>query len=529
MTDGIHAAPVIDLSDADLLNRYEQASKQVGKIRLACPTVTFVPNRVQKKILKLLDEGIKEGCRSYGIIPANGVGKSCLLVNLIWNIAAGPQNKYFDLPFIQKWPFRKELRIICNALEVKEGTGSLWKAFRDWWPRGEYRCQKQGFDYDALYELPNGFTLSIRTFNQPWAAHESDTLGAVFESEAPEEPNIWRQYGARLRGEGFRSLWSTIWRTGQLWVQEEILENPNARHCFGDIHECCRDCFPDGHMSHEAIEAVIADYNEDEREARRSGLLGSITSKVFLIKPTAHFYDHEDPEDLTAYSSLDPHPHKPWVYLTGGLDTHGDWWILDEWPHELYHKIKSDHRGIAEYAKIIKDNDARWQVVDRVIDRAGSGQQIRREYGSTTVREELDGFHKIRFRDGNRRVQDDGGDIGGITIVKSLLRHDPEQGYHAKLHIASRCKNLRYQLQHLCKKRDASGQLTGDLDDEFLDFPRALMYLVMAGFKHRTGISADDTMRNKQDARERELNRIVRQRETMTETVTSEAIKWGNY
>jgi hypothetical protein len=520
----------IDLSSkstAELQEMLRAVQPQYETAARKSPVSFFRPNAVQKRINLMLEEGIKAGCRSFGILPGNGIGKSTDMAHLIWNIANHGCSPYWkSLDFVRHWPFRPELRITCNALEIKEETGALWKAIYNSWPHGQFSSEKQGFDYEALFRLPNGFTLSIRTFNQPWAAHESDTLGALFMSEAPEEPTIWRQYGPRLRGSGFRSLWSTIWRSGQLWVQEEIVDNPLARHCFGDIEECCRDHYPDGHMSHAEVEAVIADYVDDEREARRTGKFAGLTQHIFKVPEDIDFDDEDQPEHLSGFGSLDPHPVKPWVYLIGGLDEIQDWWILDEWPHGDYLKINRDDRGIDEYASIISGLDSQWGTLKRVIDRAGANQQIRRsDYGSTTVRQELDG-RRIRFEDGNRHIQDAGKDVGGITFVKTLLQNN-------KLHIHRRCANTKKHLVNLSRKKDSFGRLTDEIDDKFLDYVRNLMYLVMAGFKYRPMASAEQVRTSRLTAHERELLRIKRKRDQLMTPVSAghpaAPINWNGF
>lgn len=512
------------LSEAERKAEIAKLDAQLEQIRLEYPTVLFEPNRVQKAALRMLDEGLKDGIRSYGILPGNGVGKTTLLANLIWNIAAGPQNEWFDLPFIIHWPYRKELRLVCDAADMKEGTGGVWQAIDMWWPKSQYRSSMQGYDYQAAFNLPRGFTLSIRTYNQPRRLHESVSLGAVFLNEPPDNPGIWQQYGARLRGSGFRAVFGTVWEDSGVWIQEELVENPRARFCFGDIHDCCREHFTDGHMAHNDIMEVIADYPEEIREARRTGIFSGLALNIFKVTPAIDCEPEEVPEDSTAYSALDPHPHKPWVYLVGKIDTDGQWWIIDEWPKTFpYHKTTSDQRGLSEYARMINEMDAGNSVRKRVIDRAGSSQQIRKDYGSTTVRQDLLEKHRLRFEDGNRNVNDDGEDIGGITIVRTLIQD-------GRLHISRNCRNLRYQLENLKRKRNEKGEPTPKIDDKLLDFPRALMYLVMAGFRHKEMPTTEETNRARMTAHERELVKIRRERDKLMPVAHAAIpIQWGNY
>ena len=527
------------LTDAEVLERYRAVEATRAKIGRHDPSAVFIPNRVQKAALKMLDEGIKAKCLNFGILPGNGCGKTTLLAVLLRQISIGSNNPHFDFEFVKHWPFRKHLRIVCDAADMKD-DGALYSALYEWWPPGTFQSEKQGYDIESLFRMPNGFTLSIRTFDQPKLKHESSSLGAVFFNEPPNSDMRWKQYGARLRGSGFRSLWGTVWDDDQVWVQESIIENPECRWMMGDLHDCCRDCFPDGHMPHSEVMAQIKQYEQDWGEeiakARRSGVFKGISSRVFNVIPEANYYasDEDAPEDLQCAGSLDPHPHKPWVYLVGGLDENNEWWITDEWPHETYHKISSDQRGLAEYAGIIKKYDAEWRVMERVIDRAGSSQQIRRDYGSTTVRADLEQHHRLRFKDGNRRVEDDGKEVGGITFVKNLLRHEPDKGIFSKIHIGPRCRNLRYQLERLSRKKDVqTGRPTNNLDETYLDFPRALMYLVTAGFRYKPNASADQIRTSRMTAHEKDLMRIKRKRDALYRPVTqghpAGGVQWNNF
>jgi len=488
------------------------------------PTVNFSPNRVQKTILKMLVDGVGSGIRSFGVLPGNGVGKTTLLVHLIWSIADGPQNKYWDdVPFIKDWPFRKHLRLVCDAADMKEGTGATWLAIDQFWPKGFYTSSKQGYDYDSAYSLPNGFILSVRTYDQPRKLHESANLGAVFFNEPGEDDSVWKQYGARLRGHGFRALFGTVWNESGYWIEEEIVENPEARYCFGDIHDCCKDHYDDGHMSHREVEATIADYPEDQREARQTGRFKGMTPHVFSITPEVHFFDIDEllkdmPDfftESTAYAALDPHPLKPWCYIVGRIHSNGNWYIVDEWPKRPYHKIGQDHSGIGEFVATINEMDEANCVRERVIDRKGSAQNIRKEYGSTTVRNQLEDDFGLHFIDGNTNVE---GEIGGVSILKTLLRYrteDPVDTFnHPKIYIARSCWNSCYQLQNCLKKRSIQNPsfYSEDIDQKFFDFPRTLMYLVMAGFRYRPGESKETLHERVMGKNEKDILKLLKKR-----------------
>ena len=53
-------------------------------------------------------------------VAANAVGKTATAANIITNICYGPQNKYFELPLFQKFPYIKKGRIISDPTTIKE-------------------------------------------------------------------------------------------------------------------------------------------------------------------------------------------------------------------------------------------------------------------------------------------------------------------------------------------------------------------------------------------------------------------------
>lgn len=466
------------LSDAELLAYYRKLRETADKFKEMYPTAGFVPNGPQERFIKLYAEGRDSDGKSFYDYVAcwgNGVGKSTLMVNLIYNICAGPQSEWWDYELFKKWPYPKHLMLMCNGEQVKPMKGALWHLINQWWPKSEYKAHKLGFDYDSLYEFPKtGFTLDVMTFGQPVQSFESKTIGAVFSDEEPPR-HLYLPSSARMRYGGKRSIFATL-VFDSAWIYEDLLEKPTTGFFYADIEECCIEHGVRGHLKHENIQTMFAGLPDEEREARRTGKPMHLRGRVFDFNPEVHVCD-DLPETGRTVLALDPHQRRPWVIVVGRQGYDGTWTIIDEWPGEAYHKLNNDFRSIGQYAEIIRGLQKKHAIQQMVIDNKFASQQIREDYDVTTLREKLERGFGLRFDAGNVRVVGDG---GGVAVLKDLLR--VRDGGRTGLRVHRGCTNTIHQLRNITWKEHADPNEFGtreQLDDKFLDFPRCCMYLTM--------------------------------------------------
>ena len=435
------------------------------------------------------------------------------LVVLTGNIVWGPQNPWFDYRLFREWPFSKHIRWVVDAPELKE-TGELWRAINRWWPRHKFKESKDGYDYYSTFRFfddagnDNGFTLSIRTNDQPLRLHESDDVGCVLFNEPPVRP-VYHAYPARFRHGGFRLICGTLVMESP-WISEEVIDNPEAVWEMADAEENCEEharldtqnglCV--GHLTHESIQRRIAEYPEEEREARATGKPVHLQGSVFQVEPLVHFVQRAAiPKDLTTYLVVDPHPNRPWAIVVGGVDALDTWYVVDEWPkpHDFdgkpYHRIIADRRGVEDYAKIIKGLDDKWGVAQNIIDGKFANSPFRTLSMSTTLRDQLL-MMGLWFFDGNPNVEGDG---GGIRKLQQLLRYDTKRQVdftnRPRFFIASDLENCKTGLRNLTRKKRPDGDGYREaLEDKFLDFPRCMMYLVMhrAAYSPETAATPDE-------------------------------------
>ena len=147
--------------------------------RSIAESVEYLGGMTQDKYPK-----VRQKSRQFGSFWGNGCGKTWFLVVLTGNIVWGPQNPWFDYRLFKEWPFAKHIRWVVDAPELKE-TGEIWRAINRWWPRHKFKESKDGYDYYSTFIFlddagnENGFTLSVRTNDQPLRLHESDDVGCV--------------------------------------------------------------------------------------------------------------------------------------------------------------------------------------------------------------------------------------------------------------------------------------------------------------------------------------------------------------
>lgn len=490
-SDQIGHLKSLPLSELQKLRKdIERSLEQVFDV---APHLGYRPHPGQYRFVESIDKGVAQGARQYLAACGNGWGKSFMEVNLIWAIMCPPsqRNPFFDFEFIRNWKFPKHLRLLCNAKQLKEGTGELWKAINRWWPKDAYKATKQGYDFNAKYEVPaTGFVLDVMTFDQEAALHESVTLGGVFCDEPPPY-HIWKVYPARFRHGGIFVTFATLIDQSE-WIEREIIESERSIWTYGDIEENCRQCsrlmLPSGieltgHLDHHNIEEMIDSYVPEEREARRTGKPIHRRGAVFDINPAVHYIDRGDvPEDSTTYLSLDPHQRRPWVLTVGAVDRHDNMYIVDEWPREDYSRMYRCDRGIQQYVELIDGLQKRWRVREMIIDGKFAKQTIRRDWFSTDLRTELEDAG-LFFIDGDSRVE---GENGGTAKLKDMLRYDKLRpisfSNRPKLFICRDLYNSCYGMRHLSWREDANPDRFGrreQLDDTFLDYPRCIMYLAM--------------------------------------------------
>jgi len=147
---------------------------------------------------------------------------------------------------------------------------------------------------------------------------------------------------------------------------EYTLEDLELRRSTGlvqaEIEDNCIEHGVRGILKHEDIMKMVANYSEEDKQARVYGKFQHLTGLVFkefsrkyhVIKPF-----HISKEDFCVYERLDVHPRNPDACLWLAVDSQGTRYVIDE----LY-----DEMTTGELSSRVKEKAGRYRVVDRRID-----------------------------------------------------------------------------------------------------------------------------------------------------------------
>lgn len=297
---------------------------------------------------------------------ANGVGKTAAGANVVAHIAYGSDNPYFDHPLFRDWQFPKAGRIVTDHKNVRNVLGTL----REWLPRGRYTAAKGGYSYEATWDTDSGFTWDVMTYDQDPRQFEGPTLGWVWFDEPPPE-EIYKACVSRLRKGGIIFITATP-LAGSSWMYDHIIGGHDldvsvaAQRAYveADVEAACREHGERGHLAHADIERMVAEYSEDEKQARVYGkfqhLVGlvfkSFSRRVHVVKPF-----QLTPDRYTVYEALDPHRRTPDACLWVAVDRAGRRFVVDE----LWLRCQG---GTPELAQRILAKATQYRIGWRIVD-----------------------------------------------------------------------------------------------------------------------------------------------------------------
>lgn len=314
---------------------------------------------------------------------ANGVGKTACGSNVVVNLMYdNPDNPWFNAKLFKDWPYPKKGRIISNPTNLDAG---LIKDFKSWMPKGRYTAKKKNRPFDSYFETDTGWEFDVMSYEQDLDEFESVTLGWAWFDEPPPYA-IYKATVSRMRKGGVIFITETPLE-GSAWIYDELIANPdNEFRKFGktfyieaDVEAACKQHGVRGHLEHEHIEAMIANYTEDEKQARiygkpshLSGLVyKQFSNKIHVIKP----FD-VTMRDYTVYQALDTHPRYPDRVVWVAVDKNDTKYIIDE--------LSIGKVSIEEEAARIHEKDSRYRVVRRFIE-PGSFVKDQHETGKCTA------------------------------------------------------------------------------------------------------------------------------------------------
>lgn len=308
----------------------------------------YEPNGVIEDFINAVGSG------DYFIIflsAANGVGKTAAAANVLANLMFKERNKWFDHGIFKNFPYRQKGRIITDSALVEKNVVSELKF---WFPDGQYTTAKGNKHFESQWFVRggmqrNGWEFDIMTYEQDPKEFEGVTLGWAWFDEPPPDA-ILKATIARMRRGGIIIITATpisgsahlydMFATGSLEVEVVLREGEDpvkvkrsVYHTTADVESACKTHGKRGHLNHEDIMRMVAEYPADEMQARAYGkfahLIGLVykkfTPKIHVIKP----FNITD-RDFVVYEYLDPHPRNPDAVLWMAVDRQGNKYVVDE-------------------------------------------------------------------------------------------------------------------------------------------------------------------------------------------------------
>lgn len=318
------------------------------------------------------------------LCAANGVGKTAGGANLLAHILWGQSgNKWFDdkeflwvdqrdksihrrqaqkLPLFEHWPYPKQGRIVSDPTTISQ---TLIPELKKWFPKGRYQTSKSGKNYEYNWKTDTGHKFEVMTYDQSTKEFESATLGWTWFDEPPPLA-IFKATVARMRKGGIIFITATP-LTGSAWMYDHIINYKGDKqgqrdYIHADIESNCIKHGIRGILKHRDIERMIAEYDEEDMQARVHGkfhhLIGLIFKefdrKIHIIRPFKI-----TKQDYMVIEGFDPHPRVPDALMWLAINRKGLKFVVDE----LYATMRT-----SELTEKIHKKEERYRIELRLID-----------------------------------------------------------------------------------------------------------------------------------------------------------------
>jgi hypothetical protein len=356
---------------------------------------TYIPNGKCEEFINLVGSN---KCFVNLFIAGNGVGKTGAMANIIANICFGPQNEWFNnLPLFKKFPYLKRGRIISDPTTIKE---KIIPELKKWFPSNRYQehytTEKNGKFWESKWTTDSGFTFDLMSNEQETKEFESADLGWVALDE-PSRKDIYTATVARTRMGGI-IFWGLTPLSYSAWIKDELYDKRDGKNV--DFIEAtaennCRQHGVRGILEHENIERMIAQYPEDEREARIEGKFGHLIGRIFksfnrkihVIRPF-----EMDRRLFCVAMALDTHPQ---------TDDHAIWMAIDERGQKYVIAEYVGKGTSAQIAAEFKRVEGGMRMIGRLIDPSAYNEDERSDLQEPSFGRRME-KHGFNFSEGSK-------------------------------------------------------------------------------------------------------------------------------
>lgn len=115
---------------------------------------------------------------------ANKIGKTATGANILRNIAFERDEKFFDYPMFNKWPYPKQGRIIGTSENIGD-SGPIQTELRRWMPMDRVTYSKGGKNWNSEWRTNTGHSWTVMSYKQDPADFEGPLLGWTWCDEPP--------------------------------------------------------------------------------------------------------------------------------------------------------------------------------------------------------------------------------------------------------------------------------------------------------------------------------------------------------
>lgn len=396
---------------------------------------------------------------------ANGVGKTALVSNILANLMFPGNNKWFTGGLFDEWPFLKRGRLITESALVEP---NMIKELKFWLPKGKYATSKGGKHYESQWTTKTGWEFDIMTYDQDVMQFEGSTLGLAWFDEPPPEA-VLKATIARMRRGGIVVISATpisgsaylydMFANGDMEVEVQLREGEEpvkvrrkVFHLTADVEAVCMEHGIRGHLEHEHIEQMIAEYPEDERQARIYGKFQHLVGLVYKRwSRDIHVIDPfiVNPRDFCVYHSLDPHPRNPDAGIWIAVDRQGTKYVVDE----LYINPEDD----AMLAYYIKQKNTQYRMIQPFT--ADPSAFIEDQHTKRSLASRLQ-QHGVTYIEASKAR------VAADKRIEEALNYKSMNGAmlrHPELYVFSNCKRFIHEIEHY-RWQEWKGKAAGEHD-----------------------------------------------------------------
>lgn len=407
---------------------------------------------------------------------ANGVGKTTAMVNTLAHLFFPCDNPYFDYPIFKEGYFSEKVcRVASDPTTIRQ---TIVPMLEEWFPAGRYTHLKKGKNYPYEWKTDTGWMFDLMTYDQGGKEFESATLSFAFFDEPPPH-NIFTATVARMRKGGVIMIWATP-LMGSAWMYDEIVVNENREEGYRMFHEAevedaCIDHGVRGFLKHDDILRMIAQYDDEDMQARVFGKFQHLTGLVFKNwKKDVHVIDPFEVrgEDFVVVNAYDTHPRVEEAILWVAFDRKGRCFVVDElWEKDL---------PTDQLVPLIKKKDEKYRVVKWLLDPSAFVMDKRRGERNSYA-EVLNGKYGMNYVPGSKRRAD------ARKLISDRLSYQVEGGEFIRspmLYSFSTCTRFNWEMGHYqwddwrgsAVERKDPKPTTMDKDDHMIeDLGRALL------------------------------------------------------